>query len=644
MKEEMESLEISAVVSELEDLVGGYIQKIYKPNKKELSFRIHVPGVGKQILIFRMGKAIFLSRKDRENPMHPGDYIMLMRKYLGNSRITGIYQHEFDRVVVIELEKEKSARLIFEVFGKGNLILEGENRILLPYRSESWSHRELKKGELYKFPPHRLNPFFVSKVEFIQILKESEKDLVRTLAVDLNLGGKYSEEICKRLGVDKNIEDFTEYSEDLYSELKNFHNQVKQKDRLSPCLVKDDDKIIDAVPFPLLIYEEYQQNNEKKYNIALDKAITEPDEASVEKKKKDSKLERKLNQQERAVENLKKDIDEYKIIGEIIYQNYKICQDYLKAIHRAREESRREEIFKKLKERDDVIQINDKDEYMVLSLVGKVDEKELEKNVKLDFRKDVNENAQKYYNKSKKAKKKLEGARKAINETKKQIEEGNEEELKKEPTEPTEKFWFDRYKWFISSENNLVIAGKDAKTNEEVVKKYMENKARYAHAEAGGAPSVVVKNDNGIDEKSLKEACQYSLIHSKEWKRGIASGRAYWVKPSQVSKTAEAGESLPTGAFVIRGKRNYIDKLPLKSVLTEISYEGHKKIMCAPSIAVENRDDDLCSKKVTFIPGTMDQNEFAKEMVKFYNVPIKEIQKILPPGGVKVLEKEKNID
>lgn len=198
MKEEMEALEISAVVKELKSLVGGYIQKVYRPNKKELLFRIHVPGEGKKMLIFRIGEALYLTQKERDNPLHPGDYIMLMRKYLGNSRIFNIYQHEFDRVVVIELEKKKSYRLIFEVFGKGNLVLDGDDRILLPYRSESWSHRELKQGEYYKFPPSRLNPFDISREELLQILADSDKDLVRTLAVDLNLGGKYSEEVCSR--------------------------------------------------------------------------------------------------------------------------------------------------------------------------------------------------------------------------------------------------------------------------------------------------------------------------------------------------------------------------------------------------------------------------------------------------------------
>ncbi|MFW6065016.1 MAG: fibronectin-binding domain-containing protein, partial [Candidatus Natronoplasma sp.] len=112
------------------------------------------------------------------------------------------------------------------------------------------------------------------------------------------------------------------------------------------------------------------------------------------------------------------------------------------------------------------------------------------------------------------------------------------------------------------------------------------------------------------------------------------------VKPDQVSKTAEAGESLPTGAFVIRGKRNYNDDLTMKAVLAEIDYQGEKKVMCAPSLTSENEDDDSMNKKVIFIPGSRDKNDFANEMSNYFSVPISEIQSILPPGDVKVIEKD----
>ena len=639
MKQQMESLEIAALMRELKELEGGFVKKIYKPGEKEILLRIYVTGEGNKMLLFKLGKGLYLTEREKDNPMKPGDYVMLMRKFLGNARIKSVRQHEFDRVVVFELESKRKLRLIFEIFGKGNLILDGEEHILLPYRSESWSHRELKEGSEYKYPPSRIQPFELDKGRFIEIIKESDKDLVRTLAVEMNLGGKYAEEICFRMGVEKNTDDFEDKSDKIYEEVMELKKETFDEE-LNPQLILENDDIKDAVPFELKQYQNFENKTTDTYNEALD--------LSFRKEKKDDeeesippKLKRKLDHQQNAIKNLKKEVKENKIKAELIYQNYQTCEEILKAIHKAREEDRREEIFEKIKDLDFVVQLNDMDEYIILELSGEKDGEEYTMNVKLNFRDDMNENAQNYYQKSKKCKRKIEGAKKAIKETKKEIEKGKKQRETVKKKKPTAKYWFDRYKWFITSKGEIAIAGKDAKTNEEVVKKYLEKYDRYAHADAGGAPSVVVKKeDDEISEHSLKEACQYAVLHSKEWKRGISAGRAYWVKPNQVSKTAEAGESLPTGAFVIRGKRNYLDDLKLKAALVGIEYEGKKKVMCAPAYSLENREDDIVRKYITFIPGKKDVNKFAKEMSEYFKVPIDEIQKILPPGDVKVIEKK----
>lgn len=637
MKEQMESLEIAALLRELKDLEGGFVKKIYKPGEKEILLRIYVPGEGNKMLLFKLGKGLYLTERDKENPMKPGDYVMLMRKFLSNAKIKSIRQHEFDRVVVMELSTKRKLRLIFEIFGKGNLILDGEEHILLPYRSESWSHRELKEGSEYKYPPSRIQPFEIDKERFVEILEDSDKDLVRTLAVEMNLGGKYAEEICFRMGVDKNTDDFKDRSDEIYEYLMDLRKEIFEEE-LDPQLIMEEDDIKDAVPFELEQYQGLESKSTDTYNEALDLSFRE--EKTEEEEGIPPKLKRKLDHQQKALEDLKEDVKENKIKAELIYQNYQTCEEILNAIHKAREEDRREEIFEKIKDLDFVVQLNDMDEYIILELSGEKDGEEYTMNIKLNFRDDMNENAQNYYQKSKKCKRKIEGAKKAIQDTKEEIEKGKKRRETVKKKKPTAKYWFDRYKWFITSKGEIAVAGKDAKTNEEVVKKYLEKYDRYAHADAGGAPSVVVKKeDEDISEHTLKEACQYAVLHSKEWKRGIAAGRAYWVKPNQVSKTAEAGESLPTGAFVIRGKRNYMDDLKLKAALVEIEYEGKKKVMCAPAYSLEDREDEIIKKYVTFIPGKKDVNEFAKEMSEHFKVPIDEIQKILPPGDIKVVEK-----
>ena len=46
----------------------------------------------------------------------------------------------------------------------------------------------------------------------------------------------------------------------------------------------------------------------------------------------------------------------------------------------------------------------------------------------------------------------------------------------------------------ISSENYLVIAGRDMQQNELIVKKYMRAGDLYVHADLHGASSVIIKN------------------------------------------------------------------------------------------------------------------------------------------------------
>lgn len=651
MKEEMESIEIAAAVKEWKELIGGYLQKVYQPEKNTMLFRIHIPGEGKRMLLFHLGKSLYLTEKNIDNPIKPGDYIMLMRKYLGNTSIKDIRQYEMDRVVLMELQGKRNFTLIFEIFGKGNLVLTSQGEILLPYRSESWKHRDLKEGIEYRFPPSRKNPFELDEREIKGSIEESDSDLVRTLAVKLNLGGKYAEEVCKRAGLEKNKMEFSEDYDLIHRTISEFKEDLFEGDH-SPCVIKEEDEYIDATPLPLEVYEEnegLELESTDTYNEALDRSfkmdIVEDEERSG------GKLERKLKSQKRALKNMNTKEKESMVKAELIYQNYQSVEDFIDAILEARESEVREEELDKIKQEENVVQLNDQDEYVVMDLEGVFEGQDKEMNVKIDFRKSVNENAQYYYKLNKKTRKKIEGAKKAIKNTEKEIEEREKREKRdkiisedKKGKKPTSKFWFDKYKWFISSDGNLVIAGKDAKTNEEVVKKYLEKIDRYAHADAGGAPSVVIREnreeEGKISKKTLKEACQYAILHSKEWKRGIASGRAYWVKPAQVSKTAEAGESLPTGAFVIRGKRNFFDDLPLEASLLEINYKGQKKVMCAPSYALEEREDDIIKKRVDFIPGKKSQNDFAKEMSEYFSVPVEEIQNILPPGGVKVVHKD----
>eukprot|EP00002_Diphylleia_rotans_P021148 TRINITY_DN4117_c0_g1_i6.p1 TRINITY_DN4117_c0_g1~~TRINITY_DN4117_c0_g1_i6.p1 ORF type:complete len:823 (+),score=195.64 TRINITY_DN4117_c0_g1_i6:75-2543(+) len=120
-------------------------------------------------------------------------------------------------------------------------------------------------------------------------------------------------------------------------------------------------------------------------------------------------------------------------------------------------------------------------------------------------------------------------------------------------------YWFEKFQWFITSENFLVIAGRDAQQNEMIVKKYLGKNDVYVHADIHGASSCVVKNhtETPIPPLSLTQAGTFCVCLSAAWTAKILTS-AYWVYPNQVSKTAPTGEYLTTGSFMIRGKKNYL--------------------------------------------------------------------------------------
>ncbi|MBN1677187.1 MAG: DUF814 domain-containing protein, partial [Candidatus Thermoplasmatota archaeon] len=258
--------------------------------------------------------------------------------------------------------------------------------------------------------------------------------------------------------------------------------------------------------------------------------------------------------------------------------------------------------------------------------------------VELELDGTVESSSRRYYEAAKKARKKLEGVLTALGETRSALEsavEGDAEpEKKKAGHEHTKRFWFERYRWFISSEGAIVLGGKDAKSNDMLVKKHLKPGDRYAHADIHGAPSVVVKTQAGVTEKTLYEACEFAVATSKAWNAKIGSAAGYWVMPEQVSKTPQSGEYLAKGAFVIRGKRNYSNKLEIKLGIGETEFEGTRKIMCGPETAIRSR----CGRYVIFRPGERDKNEFARLLSDAFEVPIEEIQSILPPGDVGVTE------
>ena len=123
-----------------------------------------------------------------------------------------------------------------------------------------------------------------------------------------------------------------------------------------------------------------------------------------------------------------------------------------------------------------------------------------------------------------------------------------------------------KFHWFISSENLLVIGGHDAQQNDALVKKHLDPHDLYVHADVHGASSVIIKNPGTgpIPALTIQQAGTMCICRSSAWK-GKVQVEAYWVHPHQVSKTAPSGMFLAAGSFMIRGKKNFITRMPMVS-------------------------------------------------------------------------------
>jgi hypothetical protein len=187
-------------------------------------------------------------------------------------------------------------------------------------------------------------------------------------------------------------------------------------------------------------------------------------------------------------------------------------------------------------------------------------------------------------------------------------------------------------------DGNIIIAGKDIKSNERIVKKYLKPGDRYAHADITGAASCIIKNIDinnktiTINETTLKDACNFCAYYSKAWNQ-YSEVQSYWVLPEQVSKTPQSGEYVPKGAFIIRGKRNYY-KCILQMGIGEIYLNNIKKIMGGPINNIKNQ-----SKRYVIIkPGNIKKNVIANIIAEKFKTSTDVIMKILPPGNIAIVD------
>eukprot|EP01125_Pyxidicula_operculata_P002654 TRINITY_DN124_c5_g1_i2.p1 TRINITY_DN124_c5_g1~~TRINITY_DN124_c5_g1_i2.p1 ORF type:complete len:1071 (+),score=346.11 TRINITY_DN124_c5_g1_i2:76-3288(+) len=382
---------------------------------------------------------------------------------------------------------------------------------------------------------------------------------------------------------------------------KNQQQQQQQKQQKASQDVKSEDPNPEASPNPeddLLydqfvpfLYQQYQNSILKEYS-SFDAAVDEyfskiySQKVEIEKEKQetlvDKKLEKVKQDQFKRVKGLEDEVSKLERSAKLIEENIDSIDQCINALraslanHIAWEQLK--EFIKEERSQGNPLALMihklklEANQVSILLYDQFVDEEEQTmpaEVVDIDISLTAHANAREYFAKRKRAEEKKDKTMIAADQALKSAERAAKQKLKEVKMKQSVKqirkpYWFEKFNWFITSDNYIVVGGRDIQQNETIYKRYLEKTDIYFHADLHGASSVIVKNPTGepLPPLTITQAGVFAMSHSNAWKNKVITS-AYWVNENQVSKTAPTGEYLTPGSFMIRGKKNLLPHNPL---------------------------------------------------------------------------------
>jgi predicted ribosome quality control (RQC) complex YloA/Tae2 family protein len=674
-KQGMTSVDVAALAAELGPLlVGARVDRAYQPAKERILLRLRKKGTGRLDLLMEIGSFATVTQRAIENPEKPSMLAQVLRNELENSRLIGLHQVGFDRILRLDFERGDGRRsLVAELFGDGNmLLLDGDDKITLPMRGEDHGARSLRKGQTYQPPPGSPSPLGRSVDEWRQAGAAASRDLVRFLAGPAGWGPQWAEEILVRAGLAKDLPSaaMTDAQwEALHGAVQRLSDEVRRND-LAPCLVHDAaGELVDALPFLIQLKPGLHLEETPTWREALDTFFVggpaQDEEGELEDPRKPryeaakGKLEHQAKQMRDAIADFIAQEDAAKADGDALYADFAGVQEILMALSQGRKNLDWKGLEAKLAEgrkagnpaAKRVLELRSHEATALILAGPRHDQK-----VEVDVRLTIQENAQAAYALGKKARSRRDGAEAALKDTQAKIDAVVKAGLDAFGPAPVKiertsrHFWFESYRWTVTSGGFVAVGGRNAGQNDAVVKKYLRDGDRYVHAEIHGAPSIVVRKAEGppmeVPNDDLRQACHFAVVASRAW-RQFGQASAYWVMASQVSKTARSGEYVPKGAWMVHGKRNVEPDLLMEWYVApvRIASEGRplRNGESAPreftKLVGASRDSlrPYAARALRLVPGAMDPQDAASELATRFNVTQEEAAAVLPAGPVTIV-------
>ena len=645
-KKEFSSFDIAAAIKELKtEIVDSRVNNIYQLDEKTVIFKLHKTDKPPIRLVVEAGRRIHSTSYAEENPAEPPAFCMTLRKYLRDSWLRGIEQTEFERIVTVYFDtKTGLLKLVVELFGDGNIILTNEKDVIIhALEFKKMRDRDILHNVVLQLPPvSGKNPFKATQTELEEALKNAgEVEVVRALARFLGIGGVYAEELLLRANVEKNKFSNTLTNEEgtaVFNALQSLLTPVLECKFEPSIILSDDGSFTDVVPFKLRRYEGCKTQSYSRFNDALDEfylrvKTAEKAAASVETdklKQETQRLKRVVAEQEKSVGEDEAKSERDRQVGNVIYAHFNELQIFQEQLLKAN------------------LQGHDWNTIITTVLAAKktgkkpaayvegFDGKNLALNLCVDnlyfsfnLRDSIFDNANRYYERGKNEKEKAQGALFALSDSKRKLAKAEQElaeaeqlkslkpaeimeKLAKRKVERENREWYEKFRWFTSSDGFLVVAGKDTVSNEVLIKKYTTQEDVVFHAEITGAPFVVIKSEGKpVSEQALHEAGEFAASFSRAWRENAGTADVYWVKVDQLSKSGPSGESVPHGAFFVVGKRNWTRNTPLRLAIGIIVGE-ETSFVGGPVEAVKAKTKSY----VVLVPGDNAGKELLKQILK----------------------------
>jgi predicted ribosome quality control (RQC) complex YloA/Tae2 family protein len=647
---ELSGIELRYLVNEIKSKINPayYVSSINAVTKPSFLFKMHHPK-DPAIMLMVSTKGIWITRLKFES-FEENKMINILKAELERAKIESIEQLGSERIITVKFRHldEKVRYMVVEFFGDGNIVLcDGNMQIMGILKPIEVRHRMLKIGFRYAPPPPRGIDVYDITLEQLRAMREDKQsdslDVVKWIGRKISIPKKYVEEIAIRAGISSlTVGQLSEEDmERLYVIIKEIISDiVSEKSHQPYVILGQNEKAIDAIPIKTAHLSKLNVKKTPSYMDAVDEVLSNDlmdlgrNIRTIEIDERITALQHDIAEQIKAKELV---LSKANLIRNVAHKLMQLSYQGVQSISES-------SVNKLLAENSANIILEKGLKYLEILEELILIESNLPKLSSALFTRA----------------KEMERGNTTIEQSKARLEV-QIQELRNQTIsvrkkiiikQQTSKEWYERYRWFITTDGLLAIGGRDASSNSAIIRKHLTENDIVFHADVHGSPFFIIKNTGNLEETglSLQQVAVATVSFSRAWKDGISSADAYWVTPDQIKKGAPPGQYVPKGSFVIEGKRNYMKGLELRMAIGVARLENRYTVVCGPADAVKksaiihaillpgglqplNVAKKIKSEFVRIL-GTSSNNEDLVDFVK--TIMLEDFLRLMPSGQSKI--------